>query len=73
MLLWDILLNRWFWLVAGAIISFLSLRYSLQMARTFGKVGWAERYIGPGGTYTMWKAIGIIAPIVAVVYFFAKR
>ncbi len=72
MLFWDILLNRWVWLILGAGISFVSLRYTLQMARTFGKVGWAERYLGEGGTYTMWKIIGIIAPIIAVVYFFAK-
>ncbi|HPM27794.1 MAG TPA: hypothetical protein PLX55_01335 [bacterium] len=73
MLLWDILLNKWFWLVAGALISFFSLGYSLKMARIFGKVGWAEKYFGPGGTYTMWKIIGVIAPIVAVVYFFAHK
>lgn len=72
MLLWDILLNRWTWLILGTGISFVSLTYTLQMARIFGKVGWAEKYFGEGGTYTMWKIIGIIAPVIAVVYFFAK-
>lgn len=72
MLLWDILLNRWVWLILGVGISVVSLVYTLQMARTFGKVGWAERYFGEGGTYTMWKIIGIIAPVIAVIYFFAK-
>lgn len=72
MLFWDILLNRWFLLVLAAVISFVSLTYTYQMARTFGKMGWAERYFGEGGTYTVWKIIGIIAPAVAIVYFFAK-
>lgn len=72
MVLWDILLNRWFLLVLAAAISFVSLTYTLQMARTFGKMGWAERYLGEGGTYTVWKIIGIIAPVIAVIYFFAK-
>jgi len=72
MLLWDILLNRWVWLLLAGAISFVSLTYTLQMAHTFGKMGWAEKYFGDGGTYTVWKLIGIIAPVVAVIYFFAK-
>ena len=73
MLLWDILFNRWFWLVAAAGISFVSLGYTYQMAHIFGKPAWAEKYFGPGGTYTMWKIIGIVAPVIAIVYFFWDR
>lgn len=70
MLLWDILLNRWFWLIAGASISYLALGRTLQMAHTFGKMGWAERMFGEGGTYTVWKIIGVVAPIITIVRFF---
>ncbi len=72
MLLWKILLNRWFWLAASAGISYLGLVKTLQMAHLFGKMGWAEKYLGEGGSYTVWKVVGVIAPIIAIIYFFSE-
>jgi len=71
MLLWQILLNKWFWLAASIGISYLSLVKTLAMAHMFGKMGWAERRFGEGGTYTVWKMIGVVAPIAALIYFFS--
>ena len=34
--------------------------YSTQIVKVFGHQDWAERYLGPAGTYTAWKAIGFI-------------
>jgi hypothetical protein len=71
MLLWQILLNKWFWLVASVGISYLGLVKTLQMAHLFGKMGWAEKYLGEGGSYTVWKIIGVVAPIAAMIYAFS--
>lgn len=73
MLLWKILLNRWFILAFGAFVMCVGLMPELTMkaVRMFGKMGWAENKVGTGGTYTVWKIIGIIAPILAIMYFFS--
>jgi hypothetical protein len=33
---------------------------SYAVARLFGQMDYAERYLGPGGTYTAWKLIGLL-------------
>jgi len=38
---------------------------SYAMTRMVGKADWAEKYLGVGGTYTMWKLVGIGAIILA--------
>jgi len=72
MLIWQILLNRWFVLAFGAFLMFVGLMpdLTLRAVRMFGKMGWAESRVGSGGTYTIWKIIGILAPILAILYFF---
>jgi hypothetical protein len=44
--------------------------YTLKAVRMIGMMGWAERSIGRGGTFDVWKIIGILAPILAIIYFF---
>ncbi len=44
--------------------------YTLKAVRMIGMMGWAESSMGRGSTFTIWKIIGIVAPIIAFVYFF---
>jgi len=44
--------------------------YTLKAVRMIGMMGWAERLVGRGGTFDVWKIIGIVAPILAIIYFF---
>lgn len=50
--------------IAGLAI----LKYQEPIVRTFGKSYYAERYLGMGGTYTMWKLIAIAVILVAFAY-----
>ena len=34
--------------------------YAFPIVRTLGQMDWAERFFGTGGTYTAWKAIGLL-------------
>lgn len=45
------------WIVAGMAL----MKYTFQIVSTFGKIPWAERALGSGfgGTYLMWKLIGV--------------
>ena len=52
MLLWDILLNKWFWLVAGALISFFSLGYSLKW-QGFWESRLGKKYLVQGYLYNV--------------------
>lgn len=36
------------------------LKYTEPLVRMIGKMDWAERYLGSGGTYTMWKLIAVL-------------
>lgn len=73
MLLFTILLNRWFVLALGILLMLVGLKpdWTIAIVRMVGKMGWAEQGIGRGGTFGIWKFIGIIAPIAAMIYFFS--
>ena len=43
--------------------------WTLAVVRMIGRMSWAER-MGRGSTFDIWKLIGILAPIVAMIYFF---
>lgn len=69
----QFLLNRWVVLIIGILIMIVGLRpdWTLKVVRMIGMMGWAENRIGRGGTFTVWKIIGILAPIAAIIYFFS--
>lgn len=73
MLLWQILLNRWFVLGLGVLFMLIGLKpdWTMSVVRMIGKMGWAEQRFGQGGTYNIWKWIGVLAPIAAIIYFFS--
>ena len=73
MFLWEILFNRWFVLILGIFFMLVGLmpEWTMRAVRMVGKMGWAESRVGMGGTFTIWKIIGIIAPLLAILYFFS--
>ncbi len=42
------------------LLGFLIEVYTHTLVRTFGHLDWAERYLGPGGSYTAWKIAGLL-------------
>lgn len=70
--LFIFLFNKWTILVIGIAFMFIGLlpEYTLKAVRMIGMMGWAERLVGRGGTFDIWKLIGILAPALAIIYFF---
>jgi len=46
------------------------MRYNYQIVQVFGRVDWAERHLsgGLGGTYVMYKLVGLLVVILAMLY-----
>ncbi len=55
-------------LIMAIFICTLIIRYREWLVRQIGKNDFAERYLGNGGTYTMWILIAIFIVIIAVVW-----
>ena len=45
--------------IIGIMLGFLLMIYRVPVRRFMGQIGWAERYFGPGGTYTGLLLIGL--------------
>lgn len=50
-----------FWMLVGIGLSYILIRYRKQIIDFTGTWGWAERYLGSGGSYTavVFMAIGL--------------
>jgi hypothetical protein len=46
--------------ILAIIVGFLIEVYTYRIVRTFGHLDWAERHMGPGGSYAAWRIIGVI-------------
>jgi len=57
-------------LVGGIIAGICMIRYTYALTRFFGYNSVAERYLGGGGTYTMWRILGFLAIIFSVWFAF---
>jgi hypothetical protein len=52
---------KYFYSILAIIIGFLLAKYSHAIVNNFGYVDWAEKYLGSyGGTRLMWKLIGVL-------------
>lgn len=60
---------KWLILFGGNLFGFILVRYSRQLVNIVGQNSWAERKLGPGGSYTMWKILGVICIVFAFTYF----
>lgn len=63
---------KFFWGFVWVVIGTLVIKYSFQITNLFGKIGWAENHLssGLGGTYTLYKLIGVVIIILAMLYMF---
>ena len=52
----------------GLILSFLLIIYRVPVKHFMGDIGWAERYFGPGGTFTALLLIGVFGFIFSLMY-----
>ena len=50
----------------GAILSILLIIYRVRVKHFFGEIGWAERYFGPGGTFTALLLVGVFGFILSL-------
>ena len=57
--------------IVAFVAGFICMKYSFAITRLFGHQEWAERYLGEGGTYGMWKLIGIILMAGGLWYLFS--
>ena len=53
------------------ILGFLLVRYSKWLTDNTTRFEWPEKVLGPGGTYTVWKMIGVLLIAFAFYYLFA--
>lgn len=66
----TILLKILIFVVAiGLGIAFM--KYNYQLTQFFGYNSLAERYLGDGGTYTMWRLLGLVVIAGAVWWVFS--
>lgn len=57
-------------LVVGFAVGTAFMKYNFQLTKLFGHNSLAERYLGEGGTYSMWKLLGVALIIVSIIYVF---
>ena len=63
---------RFIWGVLAILIGIGLIRYSFQLTGFFGHIPWAESHLGGGGTYTLYKLVGVIVIILAFLYMFGS-
>jgi hypothetical protein len=65
---------RFIWGIVWILVGIAIMRYNFQITNLFGKIGWAESHLsgGLGGTYVMYKLIGLFVVIVAMLYMFGS-
>lgn len=54
------ILLKLFYLILGLGGGIACMVYSYQLTRLFGYNSYAEKYLGDGGTYSMWKLLGLL-------------
>lgn len=63
---------KFVWGIIWVIIGILLMRYTFQLTNLFGKIDWAESHLrgGFGGTYTLYRLVGLFIIIIALLYMF---
>ncbi|MBN2096544.1 hypothetical protein JW752_04075 [Candidatus Peregrinibacteria bacterium] len=52
--------------IIGVVLSLLLIIYRVPVKHFMGEIGWAERYFGPGGTFTALLLIGVFGFILSL-------
>lgn len=56
--------------IIGVPAGLAMLYYKVQIKDFLGKIGWAETYIGRGGTWDAIVIIGLLMSILSIMYMF---
>lgn len=56
--------------LVGIIAGVACMKYNYQITQLFGYNDLAERYLRTGGTYSMWRLIGLLLVLGSVIYVF---
>ena len=54
--------------IIGVPLGFLILRYRDKVKDFVGDIGWAERYLGSGGTWTALILIGVLRIVLSFMF-----
>jgi hypothetical protein len=57
-------------LIVGIAGGTAFIKYNFQLTQLFGHNYYAEKYLGDGGTYLMWKLLGALVIVITVIYVF---
>lgn len=57
--------------IVGMTGGIAMVKYSFQLTHLFGHNDLAERYLGSGGSYSMWKLLGLIIIFGTIWYVFS--
>lgn len=55
-------------LIIAIFACIVIIKYRWNIVQTVGKNEWAERYLGSGGTFTMWIGIAILVVVLATIW-----
>jgi hypothetical protein len=61
-------MNKFIVALIGFPLSFIFIIYRVKIKRFTGNIGFAEKYLGPGGTYTLILFIGVGIFIATLLY-----
>lgn len=62
------MLVKLFWAVVLFGLGLGLIVYTVPFKRFTGSVPFAEKHLGPGGTYTLYKILGILVIIVTILW-----
>lgn len=56
--------------IFGVALGLFILVYRVPIKDFFGKIGWAETFLGRGGTWDAWIVIGLAVSLLSIMYMF---
>lgn len=61
-------MNRFIVAIIGFPLAFLIIVYRVRIKHFTGNIAFAEKYIGTGGTYTLYVILGVLVFILTLMY-----
>jgi hypothetical protein len=63
-----VFITKFLILIAVFVLGIAMMKYREKLVRLVGKNYYAEKYIGAGGSYTMWVLLGVALIIGTLIY-----
>ena len=54
--------------LAAIILGIVGMKYNFQLVNITGNVGFAERYLGAGGTYALYKIVSLLLIVFGLLF-----